>query len=547
MAAVFRPKWRRADGTGGRVRRWYVAFRDHEGRERRLPGFYDRGATRELGNKLDRLARLRAARQTLDAETRLYVESLPPATRSKLASWGLLDTRSHGESRPLREHLVEYEQALRDSGASADHVRKTVRRVAAVLDGTGAKVLSELSAPAVLRYLAERRSKPRSDGGLSAASSNHYLTALKMFARWLVRERRATENPLAHLPKLNPETDRRHVRRALEPDEAGRLLLATRSGPIRFGMAAESRYWLYRLALETGLRSNELRSLTAASFGLTGREPSVTVEARHAKNRRTATLPLRLETAGELRASLAGKAPAARVFPDMPPAGDVAAMFREDLAAARAGWLAEAGEPAERAERERGAFLRTPDDSGRVLDFHSTRVSFATFLAAVGIPLKVIMELGRWSTPQLALKTYARTLAGSLGDAVGRLPDFAAPGPAPLRATGTTDTAPICIQSCIQSRDSERVTSSHRGARPAAGADTSKPAVSIEKNRARTCTTANAEGGTRTHTPLRERDFESLASANSATSAFVRTLWPARLGPARPTRMFSDRPSGGSY
>ncbi len=43
--------------------------------------------------------------------------------------------------------------------------------------------------------------------------------------------------------------------------------------------------------------------------------------------------------------------------------------------------------------------------------------------------------------------------------------------------------------------------------------------------------TLHAEGGTRTHTPLRERDFESLASAGSATSARLCVLEAARRGP----------------
>jgi hypothetical protein len=41
----------------------------------------------------------------------------------------------------------------------------------------------------------------------------------------------------------------------------------------------------------------------------------------------------------------------------------------------------------------------------------------------------------------------------------------------------------------------------------------------------------SADGGDRTHTHLRELDFESSASANSATSAFVRRQFVIRLPP----------------
>ena len=41
--------------------------------------------------------------------------------------------------------------------------------------------------------------------------------------------------------------------------------------------------------------------------------------------------------------------------------------------------------------------------------------------------------------------------------------------------------------------------------------------------------TRTTDGGDRTHTHLRELDFESSASANSATSAFVRRKLVTRL------------------
>ena len=50
-------------------------------------------------------------------------------------------------------------------------------------------------------------------------------------------------------------------------------------------MAGVQRYWLYRLAVETGLRSGELRSLTRVSFDLNGSDPTVTIAAASAKNR----------------------------------------------------------------------------------------------------------------------------------------------------------------------------------------------------------------------------------------------------------------------
>lgn len=62
------------------------------------------------------------------------------------------------------------------------------------------------------------------------------------------------------------QTDQRHTRRELEPDELRKLLEVTRQGPERYGMSGHKRYLLYKLAVESGLRRHELQSLTVSSF-----------------------------------------------------------------------------------------------------------------------------------------------------------------------------------------------------------------------------------------------------------------------------------------
>ena len=88
-------------------------------------------------------------------------------------------------------------------------------------------------------------------------------------------------------------TDRRHDRRALSVEELRRLIQAAQDGPVRFGISGAERAIVYRLAVESGLRANELRSLTCGSFDLDADEPSVTVEAAYSKRRREDQLPLR--------------------------------------------------------------------------------------------------------------------------------------------------------------------------------------------------------------------------------------------------------------
>jgi hypothetical protein len=67
------------------------------------------------------------------------------------------------------------------------------------------------------------------------------------------------------------------------------------------GMTGQHRRVFYITALSTGLRRDERSSLMPASFRLDADPPVVTVEGQWAKNRKTATLPLRQDVAAELR------------------------------------------------------------------------------------------------------------------------------------------------------------------------------------------------------------------------------------------------------
>lgn len=156
-------------------------------------------------------------------------------------------------------------------------------------------------------------------------------------------------------------------------------MIVTRSGPHGLGMGGEERYWLYRIVLETALRSSELRALTRSSFRLDDPEPTMWLEDDHTKNRQEAELPLRVETVAEIRAFLEGKHPKAPVFPIMPIVTDGTHILRGDLA--------EAG-------------IEYETDSGRV-QFHSFRVTCLTWLAAAGVPLKTLQTFARHSTPVL--------------------------------------------------------------------------------------------------------------------------------------------------
>ncbi len=134
------------------------------------------------------------------------------------------------------------------------------------------------------------------DAGRSPRTVNWHRAALRGFGRWLTIEGRLRSDPLLRLGRLDEQTDLRRVRRALDDDELAILIDAAEHGPARFGLGGDDRAMLYRMAVGTGFRLNELRSLTPRSFDLDAGPPTVTVEAAYSKRRRRDVQPSRAGT-----------------------------------------------------------------------------------------------------------------------------------------------------------------------------------------------------------------------------------------------------------
>jgi integrase len=134
------------------------------------------------------------------------------------------------------------------------------------------------------------------------------LQAIKQFCRWMVKDRRAIELPLAHLEPLNVQTDRRHNRRELTEEELPRLLKAMlKSSRIFRRLTGPDRYHLYATACATGFRASALASLTPESFDLDAWPATVTLATRKNKSRKLKVQPLPPEVADLLRNYLRDK------------------------------------------------------------------------------------------------------------------------------------------------------------------------------------------------------------------------------------------------
>lgn len=239
--------------------------------------------------------------------------------------------------------------------------------------------------------------------GKSIKTSNGYLAAIKQFCHWLVSDRRAADNPFAHLSGGNVKMDRRHDRRALSSVELTSLLKpALGSGRTLRGLDSIGRYHLYLVAMTTGYRAGELASLTPEAFALDG-PATINLAAGFTKNKRPASQPIPPLVSQALRGFLTGKTPGVPVWPGSW-ADDPVEMLRPDLDAAGIPYAIEG------------------PDGPLFADFHALRHSYISLLDKAGATLKEAMQLARHSDPKLTMAVYGRASIADLAAAVEGLP-----------------------------------------------------------------------------------------------------------------------------
>jgi len=228
-------------------------------------------------------------------------------------------------------------------------------------------------------------------------------------------------------------------------------------------MSGADRAMVYRVTAGTGFRAGEIRSLTHQSFQLDRNPPVVVLEAAKSKRRRADVQPIRGDLAKLLLPWLATKPADRPIFADLPE--KTAEMIQADLNCARAHWIRETPNPAERRNRQQSDFLGKHDALGRVADFHSLRVSYVTALVRSGANVKVVQELARHSTPTLTMNTYTRLGVHDHAAALDGLPAITptTPQAEPLQATGT-DGGPRLFPHHL-GRESERVETTGRDER----------------------------------------------------------------------------------
>lgn len=333
------------------------------------------------------------------------------------AELGLVDDFSRHSGRPILDHLEEWLSSVTAGGATDNRARLMRSRVARLIQAAGWQRIGEIRRAACQSALASLQSS-----GLSAQTRNHYLSHVRQFVRWLVDEQRLRSDPLAGLSPISVEDDRRHDRRCPGDEEVEILFghLAGRIGQpaIRMGMSGECRSLAYQVAMCSGLRAGELRSLTWDRIDLaTGQ---INLGAAAAKNRRRTIQPL----ARWLCDLLAGWKAAGGTLWSAFPAGWPGRLLKADLALARESWIAQA-RGAERSRRESSPiclYQVAGPDGPLFWDFHALRHWYVSQVASQqGISPATMQALVRHSDPKLTLGVYAKARQDQLRSAADQI------------------------------------------------------------------------------------------------------------------------------
>jgi len=319
-----------------------------------------------------------------------------------------------------------YVHSSRRGQATVSHILSTVSRIKKVCIACNFVKMTDMNAGVLLRWLQEQ-----TDNGMGARTRNSYRESINTFCNWAVDiEGCLNYNPFKKVPKLSEDVDVRHERRALTGEEIGKLLKAAeerplydvtaiRRGPRKDTTKAEicdltkreaerlglERKLIYATLLYTGLRKNELASITFGQVVLGGRIPHIHLKADSAKSRKAAKLPLHPELLKQLKDWVTLKKSEGKASPKQKlfqvPTGFDKILNRDLLFAG----------------------IDKRDAMDRVIDVHALRHTHATILAEQGVPITVVQQSMRHADLRMTMR-YTHTKLESVSDGVSKFPDY---------------------------------------------------------------------------------------------------------------------------
>ena len=338
---------------------------------------------------------------------------------------------------PLVEHMEAWLEHLENTAVTLGRIKTNRQRFSRMIDDCCWRCLADLKTEDLERWMAEKKKR-----GMSAGARNGYREACVGFGNWCIRTKRLKENPFARVVKADQKVDCRRKRRALTEDELNRLLAAAGNRPLCEAMTVrrgknkgkltaavspavkeklkrlgQERALIYKTFVLTGLRLNELRSITVSQVCLDEPLPHLVLNAADEKNRRGANIPLRADLAEEVHdwldqklhlrqvnAQRRGEAPL-----DKLPEDEKLFMVSQSLLKVLDKDLAFAG-------------IAKRDARGRTVDVHALRHTFGTHLARACVIPRVAQAAMRHSSLDLTMNVYTDPALLDVAGVLDKLP-----------------------------------------------------------------------------------------------------------------------------
>jgi integrase len=325
----------------------------------------------------------------------------------------------------IANYLPDFEQHLNSKPATARHIFETISKIKKISLACGFVKMTDLNADVLLRWL-----QKQTDIGMGARTRNSYREPMNTFCNWAVSKGILRDNPFKQVPKLREDLDVRHERRALTCEEIEKLLKAAEERPLHNATAirrgahkgtgkadicdrtkrkamrlGQERKLIYATLLYTGLRKNELASITFGQVALGDKIPHIYLRAVNAKSRKASKLPLHPELLQQLKEwfiikKRENKASAKDKLFKVPDALDT--ILNRDLVFAG---------------------IEKRDAMDRVIDVHALRHTHATILVEQRVPITVVQKAMRHADLRMTMR-YVHTELENVSDGIGKFPDY---------------------------------------------------------------------------------------------------------------------------
>jgi integrase len=362
---------------------------------------------------------------------------------------------------PIDEHFEEYQRHLTSKGNNRNRIKDDKHRFHRIKNDCGFCQLADLRIGALVTWLERNKAD-----GMSAGTRNEYRKVMVGFGNWCVANKRLLENPFAGSPRADAKTDQRRKRRSLTELELDKLLAVAERRPlddaqtIRRGKNAgkrlakvrpdvqqhlellgRERALIYKTLVLTGLRKNELATLTIGQLYLDCAHPYAELDPEDEKNGEGNQVAIRADLAVDLRQWIKDKSQGRScTSDDVVPLVDRPSVLpgHTTLFDVPTGLLRILNRDL------KAAGIPKRDDRGRTVDVHAIRHSFGTLLSVGGVAPRTAQAAMRHSTIDLTMNVYTDPRLLDVHGALDSLPAFklGAVAAEAGRANGTTGEGP---------------------------------------------------------------------------------------------------------